>query len=135
MLALTLNGEPVFDGVLELWTMDKAGGTYRGVLGGADAIRVVEAGPMLGVVEIKGQHANDAGDVFVAGGSIGIGTRKDYVTIKYSESAFYIWTVPASAEAAGPGHQGATASSRFGVIFAFGIPLLAVALLRRRLQH
>jgi len=100
---------------------------------GTELWRVAYDGPAFCTDEATSIAVNHAGDVFVAGGSIGIGTRKDYVTIKYSESAFYIWTVPASAEAAGPGHQGATASSRFGVIFAFFSPLLALALLRRRL--
>ena len=59
-------------------------------------------------------------------------TIKDYLTIKYSESAPSVWNAPASAEAAGPGNQTAAASGRFGVIFAFPVPLPALAILRRR---
>jgi len=100
---------------------------------GAELWKVAYDGPAHCKEQATSLAVDEAGDVYVAGGSIGFGTRKDYLTIKYSESALSVWNAPASAEAAGLGQRFAPASSRFGLIFAFFVPLLALALFRRRL--
>lgn len=97
---------------------------------GTELWRVAYDGPAHCTDQASSLAVDPAGDVYVAGWSIGRGTRRDYVTIKYSESAFYVWTVPASVEAAGPDHRFAPSSSRFGFVFALLLPLLSAALFR-----
>jgi len=57
-LELLRYGRSVFSGVLDLWTND-LGGFFSGVV---DSMRLVEAGPVVGIVELKGQHI-DADDI------------------------------------------------------------------------
>jgi len=64
-MALALNGTPVFGGNIELWTVDKDGQSYTGALDGAESIRVIESGPLVGVVEISGKHRNESNAVFL----------------------------------------------------------------------
>jgi len=57
-LMLLRYGLPVFSGALELWTND-LGGEFRAVV---KSMRVVELGPLVGIIELSGQHI-DADDV------------------------------------------------------------------------
>ena len=64
-LQLSVWGKPVFGGDLELWTRDASGMEYLGELDGAASVRVVEAGPLVGVVELRGQHRSADGKAFL----------------------------------------------------------------------
>ena len=57
-LKVTVDGAPVFDGPLVLWTRDAAGQSYTGTV---DAVSIIERGPVTGAVEITGRHRNDSG--------------------------------------------------------------------------
>jgi hypothetical protein len=61
-LALSRHGQPVFNGPLDLWTCDTGGNCYRGVF---DHAEVLEAGPLVGIVELRGRHLDTAGKVFL----------------------------------------------------------------------
>ena len=60
-LSLARHGRPVLSGVLELWTND-LGGEFHGMV---DSMRVVEAGPVVGIVELCGQHLNKDDIIFL----------------------------------------------------------------------
>lgn len=64
-LSLSRNGTKVFDGPIELWTIDDDGKRYRGVIESADSLWVLEAGPMVATIAIAGPHLNDAGETFL----------------------------------------------------------------------
>jgi hypothetical protein len=65
VLRLSVSGKAVFDGCLELWTRDAAGTQYLGQLAGPESVRVVEAGPLVGVIEWRGQHRSKDGRAFL----------------------------------------------------------------------
>ena len=61
-LALSRHDQPVCAGPLDLWTCDTEGNRYQGVL---DHAEVVEAGPLVSIIELRGRHLDDAGKVFL----------------------------------------------------------------------
>ncbi len=61
-LRLTVGNAAVFDGLLDLWTVDDDGTRFSGTV---DEVRVVQSGPITAVVELHGKHCNAAGDVFL----------------------------------------------------------------------
>lgn len=60
-LELTRHGQPVCSGTLELWTND-LGGFFDGVL---EDMRVIESGPVVGIIELSGRHLNEEGISFL----------------------------------------------------------------------
>jgi len=64
-LSLAFCGRRVFNGEVELWTIDGNGVQHQGRLDGPEAVRVVESGPLVGIVEIAGQHKNSSGADFL----------------------------------------------------------------------
>jgi len=62
-MSLAVNGKTVFDGDLNLWTIDNDDQHFRGTIGKPEAVRVVESGPLVGIVEITGQHHSGNGDI------------------------------------------------------------------------
>ncbi len=62
MLTLTRGGQAVCSGPIELWAVTGDGRRVDGVV---DAMRVVEAGPLVGIVEVAGRHINNDGRVFL----------------------------------------------------------------------
>ena len=64
-LSLSRNGKLVCDGPIELWTVDDSGARHHGVVQSADALRLIEAGPLVAVVELTGSHVSDAGGTFL----------------------------------------------------------------------
>jgi len=54
-LELRHHGQPVFSGPLHLWTND-LGGFFDGVL---QSTRIVEGGPLVGIIELRGRHYNE----------------------------------------------------------------------------
>jgi len=64
-LSLCVDGRTVFEGRLELWTRDAAGGRYLGRLDGLESVRVVECGPLVGEIELSGEHRDAEGGVFL----------------------------------------------------------------------
>lgn len=65
MLLLRRKGKTVFDGPIKLWTIDAGGTRYHGVVESADSLRVIEAGPLVAIVELTGEHVSDAGATFL----------------------------------------------------------------------
>lgn len=59
MLSLQVRGKPVFDGALGLWTRDGEDSEYVGCLGSPEDVRVIEAGPLVAVIELSGRHRNE----------------------------------------------------------------------------
>ena len=61
-LELTRGGRAVLSGTLDLWTRDVEGNLYHGALDGS---RVVDAGPLVGSIELTGRHVSPEGNVFL----------------------------------------------------------------------
>jgi len=64
-LSLELDGKLIFDDTLEIWTTDINGIEHRGTLTGPESISVIENGPVVAVVEIKGRHFSKRNTAFL----------------------------------------------------------------------
>jgi len=64
-LSLTLNEHRIFNGPIEMWATDGHGVTHDAILEDPQSIRIIEAGPLVGIIEISGTHKSKTGDVFL----------------------------------------------------------------------
>jgi hypothetical protein len=97
---------------------------------GTELWKVAYDGPAHCKDEATSLAVDSAGDVYVAGSSVGQGTRKDYLTIKYSESIPGLWGV-ASTEASARTSAHVPASRVVSGIAVLFVPLLTVMFWKR----